>query len=245
MEAFPLMASTAEQLPKASNDSPNDQDSLPQKRDLSEGALVDPSNTPQAESCPPENPFLFPGNDPFPSLDAYSDVLTGTCMLWPTRPTNPNIIHTVFSILLSPTIFEDLYGKALKSDLVGVIGLLNDAAQGWGTHQSTMLRVMLAQMIFHLAFWWKGIHLGTAAWNAAYLGFASASASLVLMIVLSSKLRDPLFYVGVWGFNEFAVFSFLLALPYWLGWVAIFSNAYLLWKVDPWIILDMILNALV
>ena len=139
MEASPLMpASTAEQLPKAANDSPNDQDSLLQKRDPSEGAPVDPSNTPP-ESCPPENPFLFPGNDPFaslPSLGDYSNVFAGTFMLWPTRPTNPNIIHTVISILLSPTIFEDLYGKALKSDLVGVIGVLTEVTQAWITYQS-------------------------------------------------------------------------------------------------------------
>ena len=135
MEALPSTGSTAEQLLKATGGPRNDQDSLPRTKDLSESATAD---APIPDKCTPENP----SSDSLPSLDqAFGDILHGTSMLFPTRPANPNIIHKVISILLYPTIFEDLYGKALKSDFVGVTGVLAGVTQGWDTNQSLVRQI--------------------------------------------------------------------------------------------------------
>ena len=50
--------------------------------------------------------------------------------------------------------------------------------------------------MFHFLFWWKGIQLGPATWIVAYLGFASASASLLLMVHLKSRISNPFFCVS-------------------------------------------------
>jgi len=232
MEAPLPTGSTAEQLPKATSSPRNDQDSLPR---ASEGATAIP------DTCTPENP----SSDSFPSLDqTFGDILRGTSMFFPTRPTNPTIIHTLISILLYPTIFEELYGKTLKTDFIGVTRLIADVGGRWKTNQSTMIRCIFAQVMFHFLFWWKGIKLGPVAWNVAYLSFAGASASLLLMMHMKSKVANPLFYLGEWGFQEFAVLSFFVALPEWLGWMAMASLIYVIWNADPWMVLDVILNAL-
>jgi len=165
-------------------------------------------------------------------------------IFFPDRPKHPTAFHTFISILLYPTIFEDLYGKALKTDVLGVTQVMAGVASSWETNMTTIIKCIFSVLVFHILFWMKGIQLGRSAWNCTYLSLASASTGLVLIIKLSKKASDPTFYLGTWDFERFALFSFLAILPDVLVWVTLFSEMYLIWKVDPWLVLEVILGAL-
>ncbi len=59
-------------------------------------------------------------------------------IFFPDRPKHPTAFHTFISILLYPTIFEDLYGKALKTDVLGVTQVIAGVARSWETNMTTV-----------------------------------------------------------------------------------------------------------
>ncbi|KAF8335903.1 uncharacterized protein EI90DRAFT_3120147 [Cantharellus anzutake] len=109
--------------------------SPPQEVEVAATALPEPSKELPLTAAPPQ---VIPTVGQQPNFGIVG------WMFSPYRPTNPNIFHTITSILLYPTIFEDLYRSALKSDIVGILRILTSTASIWELYLTSAIYSILS-----------------------------------------------------------------------------------------------------